>query len=319
MFHSSQTGVMKKFTVFLVCCLVCYFSKSQIKYKSPKDLFLVKNFTIPGNTNKAIDVNIQLEENDYVYIEAIGQIKVGNYMGYADPTGLISSSIFSSSYEKYKGIELGSLVILTNFETTGCKRIFRNFGQTYNVPGITEYDPDKITKSPFRDYIPGYYFISKGNTPLYFAINDKIIDDNSDSFKVSVFVIKFRDHLNRNYFNICPEKEPENGDPIKHYIWNKESLMSFYYHGTLNSSYRGGSYDNAGCQCVYGDFSKTLVQNEKNQGSFDIGYWLLRSGTDPQPVRNYYHLVLDVIPHDLFEEKFGKEKTIYKIFKNSGY
>ena len=95
--------------------------------------------------------------------------------------------------------------------------------------------------------------------------------------------------------------------------------MSFYYHGTLNSSYRGGSYDNAGCQCVYGDFTNTLVQNEKNQGSFDIGYWFLRSGTTPQPVRNYYHLVLDVIPHDLFEEKFGEEKTIYKIFKNTGY
>jgi len=99
---------MKKITVFFVCCIVCNISISQVLYKSPKDLFLVKNFTIQGNMSGPVDVKIQLEENDYVYIEAIGQIKVGDYVGYADPTGLLSPKLFFSRYLKYQNLELGS-------------------------------------------------------------------------------------------------------------------------------------------------------------------------------------------------------------------
>jgi hypothetical protein len=311
---------MKKHFIAIVAIMGSFISFGQVLYKTPMDLVKGYSFTINGNTNGPIDSKIQLEENDYVFIEATGEIKVGNYLGNADATGLLSPKLFFSRYIKYRNIELGSLVVGTNDFTSGCKKIFRDIGQTYNIVGITNYDTTKITQSFIRDYLPGYYFVASGKTPLYFDINDNILDDNTGAFKVNVYVMKFKDHLNRNFFNYCPAKEPETGSDIKLLTWKKENpIFSSVYHGAFNSSYRGQSFDNTGCQCVYGDVSKTLVLNEAQQGSFDIGMWLFRGKMNAEPSKNYFHLLLDVIPHDLYVEKFGSEKSIYKVFKNTSY
>jgi hypothetical protein len=311
---------MKKLTEFLLCLLPCLISTSQVVYKSPMDLVKSYSFTIYGNMNGPVDSKIILEENDYVFIEATGEIKIGNYLGNADATGLLSAKLFFSRYLKYPDIELGSLVILTKNGTTGCKKIFREIGETYNIVGITDYDTTKITQSFIRDYLPGYYFVSPGKTPLYFDINDNILDDNTGKFTVNIYVIKYKDHLNRNFFNYCPKKEPENGTDIKLLTWKKENpIFSSVYHGALNSSYRGGSFDNAGCQCVYGDIYKTLIENEVQQGSFDLGLWIYRGKTNMETTKNYFHLLLDVIPHDLYVKKFGKQQTTYKVFRNNAY
>lgn len=312
--------MIKKYSFFFLCFLGSLQSDCQSLYKTPLDLVQGKEFTIKGNMNGPVDTKMTIEENDYVFIEAVGQITVGAYLGNADPTGLFSSKIMFPRYYKYPGLTHGSLVILTDMETTRCKKIFQEMGILYSNPFTPEYDPNIVTMGTLRDYIPGYYFIATKKSRLFFDINDTVLEDNSGSFTVKVYIIKFKDHLNRNYFNKCPIKEPENGEPNKIIVWNKEdATKSFYYHGTLNSSYRGGSYDNAGCQCVYGDFKKTIILNEENQGSFDLGYWIFRGKPELPSTLNYYHLILDVIPHDLYLEKFGVENTIYRVFKQSQY
>jgi len=312
---------MKKHFLAIVAILGSFISFGQVLYKSPMDLIKAKQFTIKGNTNGPVDTKIMLDVDDYVFVEAVGQIKVGNYLGDADPTGLLSPKLFMlDRYYKYPGIPHGSLIILTSNLKTGCKKIFQDMGIMYSNPFTPEYDPNVITKGTLRDYIPGYYFISTTKSPLYFDINDTVLEDNEGSFTVKVYVIKFKDHLNRNYFNYCPATEPESGEDEKLLKWDKENaIKSSVYHGTLNSSYRGGSTKNSGCQCVYGDFLNKLILNEENQGSFDLGYWLFRDKPWEETTKNYYHLVLDVIPHDLYVEKFGSVKSIYKVFKNTSY
>ena len=311
---------MKKVFGLILFVLTGQLSISQVLYKSPQDLVRGYTFTIHGNLNGPVDTKIQIEENDYVFIEAVGHIHVGDYLGDADPTGLLTEKLMFPRYFKYPGIRHGSLVIFTSTETLGCQRIFREMGIKYSNPFTPEYDPNVVQEGMLRDYIPGYYFISPGKSHLYFDINDTVVEDNSGVFTVKVYIIRYKDHLNRNYFNYCPGMEPESGSDIKLRQWNKEdATKSFYYHGVLNSSYRGGSFDNAGCQCVYGDFSKKLILNEGDQGSFDIAYWLFRGKTDQQSTINYYHLILDAIPHDLYVDKFGELPTLYHFFKNTKY
>ncbi len=311
---------MKKLPVLLFALLFNQISNGQALYKTPMDLVNGKVFTIPGNLNGPFDTKFQLEENDYVFVEAVGKIKVGDYLGYADPTGLFTEKIMFKRYFKYYGIKHGSLIILTGGDTIGCKQIFYEVGQKYNNPFTPEYPESKVTEGTLRDYIPGYYFISKGKSKLLLDINDTVLEDNTGTFTVKVYIIKFKDHLNRNYFNYCPVKEPETGTDSKKLQWNKENpIKSAIYHGVFNSSYRGGSIQNTGCQCVYGDFSKTLVLNEEDQGTFDLGYWIFKGKPELETTKNYYHLVLDVIPHDLYVEKFGDLKTIYNSFKNTRY
>ena len=311
---------MKKSSGVLFAMLACQIFYGQALYKSPMDLIVAKEFKIKGNTDGPVDTKIMLDENDYVFVEAVGQIKVGNYLGNADPTGLLSGKLMFARYFKYPSLPHGSLVILTNDGTTCCKKIFSEMGLMYSNPFTPEYDSKVITEGTLRDYIPGYYFISQGKSPLYLDINDTVLEDNEGFFTVKVYVIKFKNHLNRNFFNYCPAKEPESGEDAKLLLWNKENAVkSSVYHGVLNSSYRGGSVKNSGCQCVYGDFRKTLVQNEENQGSFDLGYWLFKDKPWEETTKNYYHLVLDVIPHDLYVDKFCDEITIYKVFKNTSY
>ncbi len=311
---------MRKRFGLLLCCLAAYTVHCQVSYTTPMDLVKGQVYTIRGNTNGPVDTKIILDVNDYVFVEAVGQIKVGNYLGYADATGLLSGKIMFARYFKYKDLPHGSLVVLTNNKTISCKKIFSDMGVKYSNPFTPEYDSTVVTEGTLRDYIPGYYFISEGRSPLYLDVNDTVLEDNEGSFTVKIYVIKLKDHLNRNYFNKCPAKEPETGQDAKLLLWEKENpVKSAVYHGTLNSAYRGKSNKNFGCQCVYGDFLKKLVENEENQGSFDLGYWLFKDKPWEETTINYYHLVLDVIPHDLYKENLEVQHRCIRSFKNTTY
>lgn len=301
--------------LFFLNCLIFTFSVKAQTYKSPGELFREFTLTIPANLQEPYETEIQLEDNEYIFIEAIGKIHVGESFKFADATGLLESSfrtLFSNIYNKYP-FNHGSLVAYTPSDTISCLKIFKDVGLKYNnIPGTPDYDPVKITEvNNGFDYIPGVYFISKGSGKLYFDINDNEPDNNSGAFYVKVRTIKFQDHINRNFFNRCPVKEPDAEIDCNLNVWMKENrIKSSIFHGISSTAYRGLE-KNAGFQCVYKD-EHTIVEDHKHQGSFDIGYWLF-NGEFESPQANYYHLILDVIPHDLFAEKYeaNPEQSYY--------
>ncbi len=266
------------------------------KYKTPTDLYRSTQFLFRGNTAAPVTSSVKVKRGDFVYVEITGQVKVGNYLGMADGAGILSKSIVFESYNKYKGHRHGSVMVILNNKVESCKRILDNLGSKYNLPGIA---PDYGI-----EYVPGYYFIADEDGYLKFDINDSEPANNEGDFYIGVIVMSYEDHLARNIFNKCPAKEPDDGVDCFGHTWVKESIKSWYYHG-VNDSYRGGSQD-AGCQCVYEYIGDKLVTSGEHKGSFDIGYWLFK-GDITKPRANYFHLIFDVIPHDLFVEKFQQE------------
>ncbi len=300
---SKNTIMHKLFFAFLV--LAALPTLAQVKapsgtqakiYKTPADLYRSKQFMLSGNIRAPFASDIKIKKGEFVYVEVGGNVKVGNFLGSADGAGLLSASIVLEGYNKYKGHKHGSVMVILNNTIESCKRILGDMGGKYNLPGIA---PDYGIK-----YVPGYYFIAESDGYLKFDINDAEPGNNEGSFSIGVIVMSYEDHLARNIFNKCPEKEPDDETDCFGHKWVKESVKSWYYHG-INDSYRGGSQD-AGCQCVYEYIGDKLVIAGENKGSFDIGYWHFK-GDITKPRANYFHLILDVIPHDLFTAIAGAE------------
>lgn len=270
------------------------------KSATPRALFTVKEFTLPGNAEKPVETDVQINENDYVYVDVSGQIVTGPMLGPADGSGLLESSLFSGLYNKYD-LRHGSVALLVGDDVVGCKKIFRDLGALYNAPFTPDYG-DRVNKPFFGvNYIPGIYFLAKSSGKLKLDVNDTRPDNNTGEFRVRVFVLPYEAHQTRNTFNKCPLREPENELDCRNGAWKKESIKSWIYHG-INDSYRGRS-TNKGCQCVYDD--GVLLTSGDNQGSFDIAYWLF-DGKAGTPDADYYHLILDVIPHDLYKDLNGQ-------------
>lgn len=271
-------------------------------YKQPGDLFKEYSFTIKGNIKEPVETNIQVKENDYIFMWVKGEISVGSVLGKADGSGLYKDNLFSAMYNKYAACRHGSLVALINDEIEPCKRIFDDIGKQYNLPWVTPDYGDNIKSRFFDvDYVPGTYFICQSGGNLRLDINDGSPDNNTGQFEVHIYQMSYQQHTGRNQFNRCPQREPEYNVDCRNGTWEQESFKSWYYHGIGNNSYRGLE-SNAGCQCVYDD-GKLLTSGEK-QGSFDIAYWRYK-GNSKLANANFLHLILDVIPHDLFTDALG--------------
>lgn len=273
-------------------------------YQSPKDLFKRYEFTLRTSGQGPYETNIKLEQNEYVFILVQGEYVAGEWVGNANGAGLLSSSIVGNMYNKYSGYRHASLVALVGDNILPCQRIFSDVGMKYNVAGVTPDYGSSVQKPFFSiNYIPGTYFLSPEDGELMLDLNDTKTSDNRGDLKIVIFTMKFREHKNRNLFNLCTSKEPnESGRDCNGKSWVKEGVKSWYYHG-INDSFRG-SGDNKGCQCVF-DFDELITTGE-NQGSFDIAYWLYNGNTQ-LPEANLMHLILDVIPHDLYEAVYGED------------
>ncbi len=273
-------------------------------YQSPKDLYKRYEFTLRTSGVGPFGTKIMLEEGEYVFILVQGEYVAGQWVGNANGAGLLSSSIVGNMYNKYSGARHACVVALVGEQVLPCQRIFSDVGMKYNVAGVTP-DYGSAVEKPFFsiNYIPGTYFLAPEAGELMLDLNDTKTSDNNGDLKITIFTMKFREHKNRNLFNLCTSKEPNDaGRDCNGRAWIKEGMKSWYYHG-INDSYRGAG-DNKGCQCVFdGD---DLLTSGENQGSFDIAYWLYNANTQ-LPEANLMHLILDVIPHDLYEEVQGAD------------
>ena len=277
------------------------FETASKKYKTPTDLYTSTQFMFRGNTSSLVTSNIRVRKNDFVYVEITGKVKVGSFVGMADGAGALGSMPVLESYNKYKGHRHGCIMVILNNKIESCKRILDDLGSKYDIIGIA---PDYGI-----EYVPGYYFIADEEGYLKFDINDVDPGNNSGDFSIGVIVMSYSAHLSRNIFNKCPEKEPDDEKDCFGNNWVKESPKSWYYHG-VNDSYRGGT-SNPGCQCVYEYVGDDLVASGDHKGSFDIGYWHFK-GDITKPRANYFHLILDVIPHDLYVARFGEPNYLFQ-------
>lgn len=270
-------------------------------YQSPKDLYKKYDFTYKTSGAGPFGTKIMLEEGEYVFILVKGEYVAGDWVGAANGAGLVEASLVGSMFNKYKDARHASVVAIVQDQVMPCQRIFSDVGMTYN---IKDYG-SSVVKPFFYNisYIPGTYFLSAKAGELMLDLNDTRPADNKGELKITIFTMKLREHRNRNLFNLCASKEPdEAGRDCNGKRWTKESIKSWYYHG-FNDSFRGVA-DNKGCQCVY-DNDELLTSGE-NQGTFDIAYWLF-DGNIELPDANLMHLILDVIPHDLYKEKEGAD------------
>jgi hypothetical protein len=292
---------IKVFLVFFLCSHCLFVSAQSGVKRSPKDIFKHWSGSISASQTEPFHTGLAIRSGDFVYVEVHGQVKIGNYLGNANGVELINPPLFSSprSYTKYKDFELGALVVSIGSEKKACTQLFRSSSHPiYNAMA----DKNRmIIDNGLQNYVPGVYMLASTDGTLLLDINDSIVNDNEGSYTVEIFTMSQADHISRNEFNICPMQEPSDDTSCGlSDDWKKESFKSVYYHG-LNVSYRGNN-KYAGCQCIYDD--GTLLTNGKNIGSFDIGFWLNKTD-ESDAAAKHLHLILDVLPHDLNEQKSG--------------
>lgn len=284
-------------------------------YASPKDLYRRFQFEVSANQLKSLKTGILVEENEFIYFEIQGKIRTENNGNELFGDGSTNSGLKT---QKYLNIPLGSLVcIQPNVDTVWARKMFVS-----PLNGIDEtiyktlVEPAKLVGS-YLTYLPGNYFISKKSSEILLEINDSTPLDNKGKFSVEIYTIKLNAHLSRNIFNNCPYREPKldmkKYVDCQNYKWSKETALSSWYHG-VNDAFRGED-DNSGCQCVYD--SDLLIVEHKHEGSFDIGFWEFKGNLN-SVLAKHRHLILDVIPHDVFIGKFGTLKyNITNIYCNS--
>ncbi|MGM9506827.1 hypothetical protein ACS5NO_03840 [Larkinella sp. GY13] len=270
--------------------------------QSPDSYFVAKTVSVPGNLKQPLRTGIQVGFDDYVYIEALGKIRVGLFYGSAYPVGLPKS--FDNFFNKRRSVLHGALMWQIGPESGSCRKMFRSYDET--VKNIFMVSEDRMIKEDGPNYVAGDYFLSKSTGELMLDINDNDVDNNSEQYQVRIFVLKQYYHVNRNQFNHCPLKEPGDGEHDRQGNgWIREWPNSWVYHG-FNNSYRGtGKY--SGCQCVYdrGTLLRgTATDTGNDQGSFDFGFWLGNGDADNMEAR-HLHLILDVLPHDLWVKRYG--------------
>lgn len=299
------------FIVKTIGCLLLAFLVTGAKKavaQSPDSYFVAKTVSVPGNLKQLFRTGIQVGFDDYVYIEALGKIRVGFFYGSTYAVGLPES--LNNGYNKRASVQHGALMWQIGPGSGSCRKLFQSYDET--VKNIFMVSKDRmITDDGLTNYVAGDYFLSKSTGELLLDINDKDVDNNSAQYEVRIFVLKQFHHVNRNQFNQCPLKEPGDGDTDRNGNgWIREWPNSWVYHG-FNNSYRGkGVY--SGCQCVYDQgtlLRGTATDTGNNQGSFDFGFWLGHGDADNMEAR-HLHLILDVLPHDLWVKRYGTDKKM---------
>lgn len=283
------------------------------QFRSPSSAYRRINLTVSAKLEEPVSTRIFVQKGEYVFIESQDEVVIGQVMGkvYADgvPRNRSFSVFTSLTYNKYS-CRHGSLVVRLNnqiypFDQLFSSTTFSRYNSSAN-PFLPAYASSKFvikrTAAGLEDYryVPGVYFIAPEAGELSIDLNDKKVDDNEGQFRLTVYTMTTEEHFARNQFNRCPAKEPVDNKDCMNNRWQEESSKSFLYHG-YNDAFRGiGKF--GGCQCVYDE--DELIQSETNQGSFDFGYWLVQ-GNQNAPLGHYFHLVLDVVPHDLFDDFYG--------------
>lgn len=271
--------------------------------QTPDQFFTVKSFTVSANLTQPVHTGLILGFNDFVYIEAQGKISVGAWYGETYAVGMESST--KNNYNKYASFQHGALIWQIGPGSGVCHKLFRindNFVHNYFMVSKTHM----VINDGNYNYVPGDYFLSQSTGELVFDINDSETGNNRGLYSVKVLVIKEYYHINRNQFNRCPKTEPADGKKdSRGNGWFRELPNSWVNHG-FNNSYRGlGIY--SGCQCVY-DQGTILIgdaaDTRNNQGSFDFGFWLKKGALDDDEAK-HLHLILDMLPHECWVERYG--------------
>lgn len=255
-------------------------------------LFTFRTVQVPGEITEPVETRISVEEDEYVYIECKGTIGISSWL--EDITGAGTRNFFVQKNNKYSEFPHGCLVAIVEDD--------RHNAESNIFPsGVTTYGYMSGVLSP----VTGMYFLSKASGELLLDINDNDPGNNSDAFTVNIFTMKKNMHYHRNIFNKCPALESS----ITAASWEAESrALSLVYHGKENISYRGSVASSAGCQCVYNSETHKIVEGEY-KGSFDIAHWLKkkRPADFPSFSLNYLHLILDMLPHDLYTKQYPGE------------
>src|SRR5437868_8293055 len=304
---------MRYLTLFLVCLFSTTFACSQSAIPNG---FIQGTIVVPGDSDDWIATNQMVNAEDFVIFEVAGKVTVGAFAGSTSGERLHNSAFIG--YNRFQNIPHGALVARNGDQIVFAKNsttVF-NFSAEEKLAWHSGFSED--------DFI-GYYFVSKQNQELKFAINDRDYGNNVGNYTVTYTIIPARLHVNRNQFNRCPRKEPvayadistisicHFEDSLCHdntgLIW-ATSLCEKFYHGGgwagsySNRTYRGESPTIKGCQCTYNS-NGVLVNNNLYMGTYDYSFGL--PGLTAQQMK--FHMLWDVLPHDAYVV-FYKDKNL---------
>ncbi|KAA9349851.1 hypothetical protein [Larkinella humicola] len=257
------------------------------------------SYIYTGNSKTPLTTSFVVEKDEYVYIEVSGDVYLGPFTGAADATG--KPALAALRFNKYKDYYHGALVCRIGDRTTPCQEMFRFVDAVYDpvAGGTMNYliDGSRMVRAQGINYIPGVHFLSPTTGPLTFELNDTDPDNNDGSFLITIYAIKKNAHFNRNTLNYCPVRMPPESETNE---WKREATGFFYHHP---DTFRGkGRYK--GCQCAYfEDNAHTLDNSTSKKGTFDFGYFLSQDKT----TADHLHVVLDMLPHELYGKRFPAE------------
>ncbi|MGM9506818.1 hypothetical protein ACS5NO_03795 [Larkinella sp. GY13] len=257
------------------------------------------SYIYTGNSKKPLTTSFVVEKDEYVYIEVSGDVDLGPFTGAADATG--KPTLAALRFNKYKDYYHGALVCRIGDWAMPCEEMFRIVDGWANPranAGIQWLvDTQRMVHTRGISYIPGAYFLSPATGPLTFDLNDTDPDNNTGSFLITIYALKKNIHYNRNAFNYCPVKMPAESETVE---WKQELTGSSYHHP---DTFRGtGKY--RGCQCAYfEDNAHTLDNHTPRQGTFDFGYYI----SVDKATADHLHVVLDMLPHELYGKRFPAE------------
>ncbi|GAA4409151.1 hypothetical protein GCM10023187_32020 [Nibrella viscosa] len=294
-----------KTTLYVLLMLALPFTGAA---QSPANYVRSQTFVYEGTRDTPLTTNFVVEKDEYVYIEVSGDVYLGPFTQSADATGKVAMAAIL--YNKYSAYNHGALVCQIGNWATPCQELFRFVDVTDNLAAKvtmhTLIDPKRMVRDRGINYIPGTYFLSPTAGPLVFDLNDTDPGNNKGSFRIQVYAIKKNVHYNRNFFNVCPATRPsdywwivdalvdsENDD------WKREGTGAYYHRW---STFRGkGKF--AGCQCAYFQ-DNSLDTSSPKAGSFDFAYALTQDIVEG----NHLHVVLDMLPHELYKKHFPGEQ-----------
>ncbi|WP_028522993.1 hypothetical protein [Runella limosa] len=281
----------KKLLYFLLLLLAAENSMSQII-----PTFEPKVFKIPGGHRGRFTTNLNINEGDYLYIEALGEVRVGYFfVSYVPADGFQENpdphALDKFDKPNFRDFPHGTLMCWIDNWVHPCTKVFAQHTTWYQRMSMKE---DWFLGADLSD-LKGWIFLAPKSGVLEFEINDLQPENNSGFFSVSVIKMTKSQHLNRNYYNRCPKVAPQSKGMFGDYIDNKGSVWDKDF-DVVSKMYHGGQLtfrSERGFQCTYDHVTKILTNPPTTMGTFDYGYGL------KQGMKR--HFILDVFPHELYK------------------
>lgn len=179
---------------------------------SPAGFLSVYNVNVPAILTAPLDTKIKVDADDYVFIEAGGEIVIGETAGKVNASGTPARLL--TLYNKYRNIQHGALVYkIKGTIEKGCTDLFEEEETSQYSSMVAE------GKKGAGGKLSGAYFLAPLSGHLILDINDRKVSDNAGSFNVNVFVIKKEANLQRASLSM----------PLGTYYAQKNGLQQYHH------------------------------------------------------------------------------------------